>query len=86
LDPQQVVGAMFDLGLLMFRPAGGPYLLADESRTTGIFVPDAAAEFLMERGWLTRIDDAPVGDTLFLLTAEGRRLGRAGGIKVPPCI
>jgi hypothetical protein len=81
LDPQHVLGAMFDLGLSMFRPVGGPYLLADESRATGIFVPDAAVDFLMERGWLTRVDDGPIG-TVYLLTAEGRRHGRTGGIKV----
>jgi len=78
LDPQQVLGVMLDRGMLMFRPYGGPYFLTDEQRAASpVFVPDTAVEFLLERGWLTRIDEEEGGAGLFLLTAEGRRTGSA---------
>jgi hypothetical protein len=76
MEPHRVLVAMLDLGLVLSRPFGGPYLLADERRRTANFVVDAAVGVLLERGWLTRIDDAPAdADELYLLTAEGRRVG-----------
>ena len=47
------------------------------SKGMSVFVPDAAVDFLLERGWLTRIDEEEGGARLFLLTAEGRRTGTA---------
>ncbi|HVY98458.1 MAG TPA: hypothetical protein VHA35_03080 [Dongiaceae bacterium] len=79
LEPRQVLRAMLDHGLLMFRPYGGTCLLTDEQhRAPPLFVPDIAVDFLLERGWLTLVDDADeTGDDLYLLTAEGRRTGAA---------
>jgi len=78
LEPHQVLSVMLDRGMLMFRPYGGPYFLADERRIASpVFVPDTAVDFLLEHGWLTRIDEEEGGAGLFLLTAEGRRTGAA---------
>jgi hypothetical protein len=69
---------MLERGMLMFRPYGGPYFLSDEKHVSSpVFVPDTAVDFLLERGWLTRIDEQEDGARLFLLTAEGRRTGSA---------
>lgn len=74
LEPRQVLDVMLDRGMLMYRPYGGPYFLTDERRAASpVFVPDTAVDFLLERGWLTRVDDRAEPEGLFLLTAEGRR-------------
>ena len=78
LEPREVLDLMLDRGMLMFRPYGGPYFLTDERRAASpVFVPDTAVDFLLERGWLTRIDEEEGGAGLYLLTAEGRRTGAA---------
>jgi len=78
LEPRQVLSVMLDRGMLMLRPYGGPYFLTDERRAASpVFVPDTAVDFLLERGWLTRVDDQQEPESLFLLTAEGRRTGAA---------
>ena len=42
-----------------------------------MIVPEDTVNFLLERGWLTRVDEHRVrAEALFLLTAEGRRTGR----------
>jgi len=76
LEPRQVLGVMLKGGMLMFRPDGGPYLLTDERHAASpVFVSDTAVVFLLERGWLTRVDDEEGGEGFYLLTAEGRRTG-----------
>ncbi len=78
IEPRRVVSTMLQQGLVMFRPVGGPYLLSDEKQAlTPVFVSDTAVDVLLERGWLTRIEGDARRDTLFLLTAEGRRTGAA---------
>jgi hypothetical protein len=76
LQPHQVLFAMVNGNMLLVRPDGGPYLLVETKRAgTPIYVSDQAVDMLLERGWLTRVDDEIGPDALYLLTAEGRRTG-----------
>jgi hypothetical protein len=74
VEPRQVVTAMLERRMLMFRPDGGPYFLTDARRAAArAFVPDDAVDFLLERGWLCCVEDEKQAGLLYLLTAEGRR-------------
>jgi hypothetical protein len=76
LQAHQILFAMVNGNMLLVRPDGGPYLLVETKRAgTPIFVTDQAIDVLLERGWLTRVDDEAGPDALYLLTAEGRRNG-----------
>jgi hypothetical protein len=78
VEPRQILAAMLERRMLMFRPDGGPYLLTDARRaTTRAFVPDDAVDFLLDRGWLSCVDDERQLGVVYLLTAEGRRNGAA---------
>jgi hypothetical protein len=80
-DPQPLLHAMRRDGVSICRAEDGAYLLVDRRAQAPMVIPEHAVNFLLERGWLTRVDADPAcSEALFLLTAEGRRI-RPDGLR-----